>query len=254
MEGKVVLITGGAGGIGQETAQLFLDNGAKVVLVDINEEALSNAKTSLNGNGDDILVVKANVTDEQDVQNYVKQTVDTYGKIDVFFNNAGINGPFASIKDLEKETFETILSINVTGVFLGLKHVIKQMESQGYGSIINTASNAAYIGSAGMAGYIASKHAVAGLTKTAALEAAGSGIRVNAVAPAAIDTQMLADIQNNITPGEPEASGEAIKQGIPVGRFGAPKEVAQVVLFLASDNASFVTGSLYNVDGGMQAD
>ncbi|RDW16098.1 oxidoreductase [Oceanobacillus arenosus] len=254
MEGKVVLITGGAGGIGKETAQLFLDNGAKVVLVDINEEALTNAKASLNGNSDDILVVKANVTDEQDVQNYVKQTVDAYGKIDVFFNNAGINGPFAPIKELEKETFETILNINVTGVFLGLKHVIKQMEAQGYGSIINTASNAAYIGSAGMAGYIASKHAVAGLTKTAALEAATSGIRVNAVAPAAIDTQMLADIQNNITPGEPEASGEAIKQGIPVGRFGAPKEVAQVVLFLASDNASFVTGSLYNVDGGMQAD
>ena len=254
MEGKVVLITGGAGGIGQETAQLFLDNGAKVVLVDINEEALSNAKTSLNGNSDDILVVKANVTDEQDVQNYVKQTVDAYGKIDVFFNNAGINGPFTPIKDLEKETFETIVNINVTGVFLGLKHVIKQMEAQGYGSIINTASNAAYIGSAGMAGYIASKHAVAGLTKTAALEAASSGIRVNAVAPAAIDTQMLADIQNNITPGEPETSGEAIKQGIPIGRFGAPKEVAQVVLFLASDNASFVTGSLYNVDGGMQAD
>ena len=105
-----------------------------------------------------------------------------------------------------------------------------------------------------MAGYIASKHAVAGITKTAALETASSGIRINAVAPAAIDTQMLADIQNNITPGEPEASGEAIKQGIPIGRFGAPKEVAQVVLFLASEHASFVTGSLYNVDGGMQAD
>ena len=155
---------------------------------------------------------------------------------------------------MEKEKFEQILNINVTGVFLGLKHVIKQMEVQGYGSIINTASNAAYIGSAGMAGYIASKHAVAGITKTAALETASSGICINAVAPAAIDTQMLADIQNNITPGEPEASGEAIKQGIPIGRFGAPKEVAQVVLFLASEHASFVTGSLYNVDGGMQAD
>jgi len=254
MQDKVVLITGGAGGIGQATAQLFLDNGAKVVLVDINKEALDNAKKSLDGDGDRILVVQANVTDEEDVKNYVKQTVDAYGKIDVFFNNAGINGPYAQIKELEKEKFEQILNINVTGVFLGLKHVIKQMEAQGYGSIINTASNAAYIGSAGMVGYIASKHAVAGITKTAALEVAASGIRVNAVAPAAIDTQMLADIQNNITPGEPETSGEAIKQGIPAGRFGAPKEVAQVVLFLASDQASFVNGSLYNVDGGMQAD
>ncbi|MFC4022217.1 SDR family NAD(P)-dependent oxidoreductase [Oceanobacillus longus] len=254
MEDKVVLITGGAGGIGQATAQLFLDNGAKVVLIDINQEALDRAKTSLKADSNKIMTLKANVTDEEDVKNYVRQTVEAFGKIDVFFNNAGINGPFAQIKDLEKEKFEQILSINVTGVFLGLKHVIKQMESQGYGSIINTASNAAYIGSAGMAGYIASKHAVAGITKTAALEAASSGIRVNAVAPAAIDTQMLADIQNNITPGEPETSGEAIKQGIPVGRFGSPNEVAQVVLFLASDNASFVNGSLYNVDGGMQAD
>ncbi|PAV28635.1 oxidoreductase [Virgibacillus profundi] len=254
MRDKVVLITGGAGGIGKSTAQLFLDNEAKVVLVDINQEALDNAKNTLNANEDRIHVVQANVTDEDDVKNYVKETVDKFGKIDVFFNNAGVNGPFEMIKDLDKEKFEQTLSINVTGVFLGLKHVIRQMEAQGNGSIINTASNAAYIGSAGMAGYIASKHGVAGLTKTAALEAAGNGIRVNAVAPAAIDTQMLADIQNNITPGEPEQSGEAIKQGIPAGRFGAPDEVAQVVLFLASDNASFVNGSLYNVDGGMQAD
>lgn len=224
------------------------------MLVDINEKALENAKSGLNAEKDCIHVVQANVTDEDDVKNYVKETVDTFGKIDVFFNNAGVNGPFEMIKDLEKEKFEQTLSINMTGVFLGLKYVIKQMEAQGYGSIVNTASNAAYIGSPGMAGYIASKHGVAGLTKTAALEAAENGIRVNAVAPAAIDTQMLADIQNNLTPGEPEKSGEAIKQGIPAGRFGAPGEVAQVVYFLASDNASFVNGSLYNVDGGMQAD
>src|SRR5699024_4902897 len=208
MQDKIVLITGGAGGIGQTTAQLFLDNGAKVVLVDINQEALENVESNLNGDKGKIKVIQANVTDENDVKNYVKQTVDTFRKIDIFFNNAGINGPFTPIKDLEKETFEQIMSINVNGVFLGLKHVIKQMESQGYGNIINTASNAAYIGSAGMPGYIASKHAVAGLTKTAALETAERGIRVNAVAPAAIDTQMLADIQNNISPGDPESSAE----------------------------------------------
>ncbi|MFA1819227.1 SDR family NAD(P)-dependent oxidoreductase [Virgibacillus oceani] len=254
MDNKIVLITGGAGGIGQATAQLFLDNGAKVVLVDINQEALDNAKRNLNADQNNIKVVQANVTDEEDVKNYVKETVDAFGKIDVFFNNAGINGPFANIKDLEKEKFEQVMGINVTGVFLGLKHVIKQMEEQGQGSIINAASNAAYIGSAGMPGYIASKHAVAGLTKTAALETAENGVRVNAVAPAAIDTQMLEDIQNNISPGDPETSADAIRQGIPLGRFGAPDEVAQVVYFLASDHSSFVTGSLYNVDGGMQAD
>ena len=133
-----------------------MDNGAKVVLVDINKDALERAKASLNAEPDRVVVIGADVTNEEDVKNYVKQTVDAFGKIDVFFNNAGINGPFAQIKDLEKEKFEQILNINVTGVFLGLKHVIKQMEVQGYGSIINTASNAAYIGSAGMAGYIAS--------------------------------------------------------------------------------------------------
>lgn len=253
MAEKIVLITGGAGGIGMETAKAFLDQGDTVMLVDVNQEALEKTKDALNA-GDRVGLVRADVTDEEDVERYVKETVDTYGRIDVFFNNAGINGPFTPIKDLDKKQFELIMGINVTGVFLGLKHVIPQMEKQGFGSIINTASNAAYIGSAGMAGYIASKHAVAGLTKTAALEAAQHGIRVNAVAPAAIDTQMLTSIQSNIAPDDPESAAAAIRQGIPVGRFGTPLEVAQVVLFLASDQASFVTGSIYNVDGGMQAD
>ncbi len=254
MNDKVVLITGGAGGIGQASAKKFLDNGAKIVLVDINEEALEKAKENLSIIDGDIKLIQADVTNEDDVKKYVQQTVDTFGKIDVFYNNAGINGPFENITNLDKKTFEQIMAINVTGIFLGLKHVLLQMQSQEYGCIINTASNAAYIGSAGMAGYIASKHAVAGLTKTAALEAASSKVRVNAVAPAAIDTQMLADIQQNLTPDDPEISGEAIKQGIPLRRFGMPQEVAEVVYFLASDNASFVTGSMYNVDGGMQAD
>lgn len=251
-EDKVVLITGGAGGIGQAAAKEFLDNGASVVLVDLKEDALKKAAENL-GN-DNVHTITGDVTDEESVKNYVAETVDKFDKIDVFFNNAGINGPFKNIKDLEKKEFDMVMSINTTGVFLGMKYVIRQMEKQGYGSIVNTASNAAYIGSAGMAGYIASKHAVAGLTKTAALEVAGDNIRVNAVAPAAIDTDMLSDIQNNLTPGEPEKSGEAIKQGIPFGRFGTPEEVAKVVAFLASDDAKFVTGSLYNVDGGMQAD
>ncbi|MDV2582431.1 SDR family NAD(P)-dependent oxidoreductase [Alkalibacillus haloalkaliphilus] len=253
MMGKTVLITGGAGGIGLETAKAFLEEGANVALVDISSEALEKAKQLLN-NPSNVLTIQADVTEESDVKSYVEKTVETYGSIDVFLNNAAIAGPAIPIKDLEKKQFETIMDINVTGVFLGLKYVINQMEKQGYGSIINTASNAAYIGSAGMAGYIASKHAVAGITKTAALEVADSGIRVNAVAPAAIDTQMLSGIQQNVSPDDPEGAGEAIKQGIPLGRFGTPKDVAEIVLFLASDRTSFVTGSLYNVDGGMQAD
>lgn len=253
MTEKVILITGGAGGIGIETAKAFLDEGNTVVLVDINQEALDKAKDVLDA-GDRVMAIQANVTEEDDVMNYVKETVDGFGRIDVFFNNAGINGPYTAIKDLDQKQFELIMGINVTGVFLGLKHVIRQMETQGFGSIINAASNAAYIGAAGMAGYIASKHAVAGLTKTAALEAAPHGVRVNAVSPAAIDTQMLTAIQNNISPDDPDSAAAAIRQGIPLGRFGTPLEVAQIVMFLASDQASFVTGSFYNVDGGMQAD
>ncbi|MGO1922715.1 MAG: SDR family NAD(P)-dependent oxidoreductase [Jeotgalicoccus sp.] len=252
MQNKVVLITGGAGGIGQAAAKEFLDNGAAVVLVDLNKDALNAAQKNLGT--DNIHLITADVTNEDDVERYVQETVEKYKRIDIFFNNAGINGPFTPIKDLEKKQFDLVMSINTTGVFLGMKHVIRQMEKQGYGSIVNTASNAAYIGSAGMPAYIASKHAVAGLTKTAALETAENHIRVNAVAPAAIDTNMLKDIQNNLSPDAPEQSGEAIKAGIPIGRFGTPEEVAKVVYFLASDNASFVTGSLYNVDGGMQAD
>lgn len=252
MTEKIVLITGGAGGIGQAIAKEHLDNGNTVVLVDLKEDALNSAKENLGGNNIEVIV--GDVTDEDSVKKYVEHTVEKFDRIDIFYNNAGINGPFQPIKELDKKTFETIMSINTTGVFLGLKFVIPQMEKQGFGNIINTASNAAYIGSAGMAGYIASKHAVAGLTKTAALESAQSNVRVNAIAPAAIDTDMLADIQNNLTPGEPEKSGEALKQGIPFGRFGTPEEVAKVAYFLGSDAASFVTGSIYNVDGGMQAD
>lgn len=254
MAEKVVLITGGAGGIGMDTAKAFLEEGDRIVLVDINQEALDKTKDLLDAGDEQVKVIQANVTEEADVANYVKETVDAFGRIDVFFNNAGINGPNKMIKELEKEQFESIMGINVTGVFLGMKHVIQQMEKQGFGSIINTASNAAYIGSPGMPGYIASKHAVVGLTKTAALETAAHGIRVNAIAPAAIDTQMLTAIQNNISPDDPESAAAAIRQGIPVGRFGTPMEVAQIVLFLASDKSSFVTGSIYNVDGGMQAD
>ncbi|NIK13120.1 SDR family NAD(P)-dependent oxidoreductase [Alkalibacillus almallahensis] len=253
MQGKTVLITGGAGGIGMETAKAFLDDGANVALVDISADALKNAKDKLN-QPDKILTIEADVTNEAEVKQYVDETVETYGSVDVFFNNAAVAGPATPIKELEKDTFEQIMGINTTGVFLGMKHVIQQMEKQGYGAIINAASNAAYIGSANMVGYIASKHAVAGMTKTAALEEASHGIRINAVAPAAIDTNMLTGIQENLSPDDPNAAAEAIKQGIPVGRFGTPKDVSAVVKFLASDEAAFVTGSLYNVDGGMQAD
>ncbi|WP_404454678.1 SDR family NAD(P)-dependent oxidoreductase [Oceanobacillus kapialis] len=250
---KVVVITGGAGGIGKVTAKAFLDKGAKVVLVDMNGDALANAKEEL-GEGDDrILTVTADVTNEDDVARYVKEAKDTFGSLDVLFNNAGFEGPFVPVKDSDYKTFQKVMEVNVYGVFLGMKHAIKVMEEQGSGAIVNTISNAGFIGSAGMSPYIASKHAVVGLTKTAALEQAETGIRVNGVAPAAIDTQMLGNIEKNMSPDDVENVRKQIQAGVPMKRYGLPVEVAQVVLFLASDEATFVTGATYPVDGGSLA-
>ena len=251
-QGKVVVITGGAGGIGKATAKAFSEKGASLVLVDLNEEALAMTKTELNLPDERILSVTADVTNEEDVKHYVKATRQAFGKIDVFFNNAGFEGPFSFLRDVDYKAFQKVIEVNVYGVFLGMKHVLRQME-EGYGSIINTISNAGFIGSAGMGPYIASKHAVVGLTKTAALENAEKGIRINGVAPAAIDTRMLEKIEKNISADNIEAVRTQIQSTVPMKRYGHPEEVAQVVLFLASDEASFVTGATYPVDGGSLA-
>lgn len=252
-ENKVVIITGAAGGIGSVTAKEFAKRGASLTLVDLNEEALIKTKNELDISEDRVLTVKADVTNEEDVKNYVEQTVNKFGKIDIFYNNAGFEGPFNFITDIDFNAFKKVTEINVYGVFLGLKYVLSAMEKQGFGSVINTISNAGFIGSAGMGHYIASKHAVVGLTKTAALEMATKGVRVNGVAPAAIDTQMLKNIEKNISPENANAAREQIEATVPVKRLGKPEEVAQVVLFLASDEASFVTGATYAVDGGSLA-
>jgi 3-hydroxybutyrate dehydrogenase len=251
--GKVVLITGAAGGIGKETAKLFYQEGATLSLVDVSEEALNKAIQELNFQHGRYTTIVADVSNEDQVKNYVQKTVDTYGKIDVFFNNAGIEGRVAPIVDQSDEDLTRVLNINIKGVFFGLKHVISVMLKQKSGAIVNTASGVGLVGSPGLSPYVASKHAVIGLTKTAAIECGELGIRVNAICPAPINTRMMRSIEEGAAPGRGEEARQQYSQGIPLKRYGEANEVAQLVAFLASDKASYITGSAYPVDGGMTA-
>lgn len=252
LKGKVAVITGGAGGLGKETAKLFLQEGAKVVLVDLSEEPLFKAQEELSRFGE-VVAVQADVTQESDTIHYVKTAVDHFGTIDVFFNNAGIEGVFSSFVDTTVENFDQVMRVNVRGVFLGIKHVLPVMMEQKSGSIINTSSVAGLMGWYGITPYVASKHAVIGLTKNAALEAAKFNVRVNSIHPAPVNTRMMRSVEEGFMPGEAEKAKEAITQEIPMGRYGEPIDVAHLVLFLASDESAFITGSQLRVDGGIGA-
>lgn len=249
---KVAVITGGSGGIGKVTAKHFLEAGAKVVLVDLSQEALDSTKAELDALGD-VIVVQADVTKEEDVKKYVKEAVAAFGRIDVFFNNAGIEGKVQPITVVSLEDFAKVQHVNVFGVFLGLKHVIPVMTTQGGGSIINTSSVAGLGGTPGVAPYVTSKHAVIGLTKTAALEVAPANIRVNSIHPSPVNTRMMRSLEAGFAPDNAEAAKEQFAQGIPLGRYGEASDIANLVLFLASDDSAFITGAQYRIDGGMGA-
>lgn len=249
---KIALITGGSGGIGKETAKKFLEEGGKVAIVDINEEALEKVKEELSGLGE-VLTIKADVSKEEDVKNYVNTTVDKFGKIDFFHNNAGINGPNKPLAETSLEEFETVMRINSTGVFLGLKYVLPVMAEKGSGSVVNTSSGAGLMGTPTMVAYGASKHAVVGMTKTAALEYAKAGVRVNSVHPAPVNNEMMRAIESQANPDDVAGAQKAYENAIPLGRYAESEEIADLILFLASDKSKFITGSQYTIDGGMQA-
>lgn len=249
---KVAVLTGGSGGIGKAVARRFLQQGATVVLVDVSQDSLDEVKKELDELGE-VLTIKADVSKEDDVKNYVTKTVDKFGTIDVFFNNAGIEGEIEPITDISLEDFDKVISVNVIGVFLGLKHVIPVMTKQGSGSIINTSSVAGLDGSPNMAPYVASKHAIVGLTKTAALEVADKKVRVNSVHPSPANTRMMRSIESGFTPDNAEKSKQNFTNNIPLGRYAEAEDVANLVLFLASDESEFITGAQYRVDGGMGA-
>lgn len=252
LENKVAIITGGAGGIGKVSAKRFLDEGAKVVLVDLFQESLDQTKAELDKLGE-VITIQADVSQEEDVKNYVDKTVERFGKIDVFFNNAGIEGKVAPITEQKVEDLDKVLAVNVRGVFLGLKHVLAVMKEQGYGSVINTSSVAGLSGSPNVTPYIASKHAVVGLTKATAVEVAPYKVRVNSIHPSPVNTRMMRSLEEGFAPGQAEAAKADMEKSIPLGRYGESEDISNLVLFLASDESSFITGVQYRVDGGMGA-
>jgi NAD(P)-dependent dehydrogenase (short-subunit alcohol dehydrogenase family) len=195
----------------------------------------------------------ADVSKSAEVQDFVKLALDTWGAIDCFHNNAGIEGRIARIAEFDEAVFDSVMAVNVKGVFLGMRHVLPVMLKQGHGAIVNTASVAAIFGTPGMSAYVASKHAVAGLTKVAAAEVGPQGIRVNAVCPGPIDTRMVRDIAKQVSPNNPGSVETRYAGSIPLRRYGTAQEVANLVLFLCSDLASNITGAQYVVDGGRSA-
>ncbi|WP_116085539.1 SDR family NAD(P)-dependent oxidoreductase [Tropicimonas sp. IMCC34011] len=244
---KVVLITGAAGGIGLAAARKFAAEGAKLALVDLDKSTLQDAAGDIEG----ALLLSANVADEADVKRYVGETVKAFGRVDVFVNNAGINGDFKTIDEQSFENYRKVLDVNVIGVAMGLKHVVAQMKAQGDGgAIVNTASNGGLLGAPGMSAYVASKHAVIGINKSVALETAGDGIRVNAVCPSGVDTQMMRSIETNAMKGNEAEARKAFESSVPMGRYAESEEIADLMLFLASEKASFITGAYYRIDGG----
>ncbi|MCX7381281.1 MAG: glucose 1-dehydrogenase [Alphaproteobacteria bacterium] len=248
--GKVAVVTGGGNGIGRATALGFARGGARVVVVDRDETGGAETVATIQAAGGEAIFTAANVTSSADVAAYVRLAVETYGRIDCFHNNAGIEGRIAPTADYAEDDFDAVMAVNAKGVFLGMRHVLPVMITQGGGAVVNTASVAGLAPSAGMVAYVASKHAVLGMTKVAAAEVGRNNIRVNAVCPGPIATRMTRDIARQVSPNNPDAVEARYSSSIPLGRYGTAEEVANVVLFLCSDLASNVTGTQYVVDGG----
>ena len=247
-EGKVAVVTGAAGGIGRATCLRLAADGAGVVAVDVAADAAQETVAIVQAAGGKARAHVADVSDEAQVEACVQATVDALGGIDILYNNAGVEGPMSRIQHLPPGDFDRVIAVNQRGVFLGMKHAAPAMRARGGGAIINTSSIAGINGAPGMVAYAASKHAVIGMTKTAAAELARYKIRVNAVCPGYIETRMSDDLDRMINPDDPSLPRNAVIQRIPWQRYGQPAEVASVVAFLASNDASYMSGAVLTVD------
>lgn len=247
--GKVALITGAASGMGLATAKAFASASAAVVLADVNEAAVRAAADELAAGGAQTLAVRCDVADEAQVKSMVDQAVTKFGRLDAAFNNAGVQSPPVEVADMDGEEFDRVNSINLRGVWNCMKYELIQMRKQGSGAIVNCSSLGGLVGVAGRSAYHATKHGVLGLTKSAALDYAARGIRINAVCPGIISTPML---DSMISGGEDDLIKEMLKEQ-PIGRLGKPEEIASAVLWLCGPGSTFVIGHALAVDGGYTA-
>jgi NAD(P)-dependent dehydrogenase (short-subunit alcohol dehydrogenase family) len=243
--GKVALITGGASGLGRACARLLAGRGAKVVIADLNDDGGAETVADIEASGSEGRYVRTDVTQDEQVGAAVATAVDTWGSLDVAINNAGINGPTKFVADYTPEEWNDVMAVNLNGIFHGIRHEVPQMVKQGGGAIVNTSSGAGLVGFPMLPAYVASKHAVLGLTKAAALAYVRDGVRINAVCPGSTRTPLLEGFMSQ----SPEIE-QAISQSAPIGRLAHPDEIAEAMVWLCSDAASFVIGHAFAVDGG----